>query len=101
MNAQRRGAYGMVIPDGVCGAYVADEGGEWWCRRALGHRGGCTPYTTTADGPQLTAARHIAEGRIAGHSALDGHAHARAVANQARLARGQWVRAGAMGVRLS
>jgi hypothetical protein len=26
-------------PDGECGAYWADEGGEWMCHRPLGHQG--------------------------------------------------------------
>lgn len=37
--AGRRGAYGVPIPDGLCGFYWADEGGEHMCRRPLGHRG--------------------------------------------------------------
>lgn len=35
----RTGAYGAPIPPGDCGAYWADEGGEWMCHRPKGHEG--------------------------------------------------------------
>lgn len=39
----RTGAYGTPIPAGECGAYTADEGGEWMCRRPLDHGGQHAP----------------------------------------------------------
>ena len=46
----RKGPYGKEIPDGECGAYWADEGGEWMCRRPLGHRGGHSINVGIEDG---------------------------------------------------
>jgi hypothetical protein len=33
----RKGAYGMTIPTGLCGAYWCDGGGEYMCHRPQGH----------------------------------------------------------------
>lgn len=41
--AARRGAYGTPTPAGECGVYVADQGGEWLCRKPWGHRGEHSP----------------------------------------------------------
>jgi hypothetical protein len=35
----RKGAYNKPIPDGECGEYIADEGGEASCVRRLDHAG--------------------------------------------------------------
>jgi hypothetical protein len=45
----RSGAYGMPIPAGTCGAYFADEGGEWMCRRAPDHGGEHSPWGGDGD----------------------------------------------------
>lgn len=61
MSAERRGAYGMVIPDGVCGHYVADEGGEWWCRRPLDHSGSHSPQSDVLADFHAGVERRMAE----------------------------------------